>query len=115
MKLDLSIEPTFITLGPFHIAVSANDKVWIHEIGELEAGILEIMYFIYRMTNDLVLLSGVFLERSYTGNLNAIQLNGYYAAALFDGKIELHLVCTFLFGYHICSNRSPGFLTLTSR
>jgi hypothetical protein len=42
-----------------------------------------------------VLLSGEFFERSYFGNLNAIQLNEYYAAAQFDGKIELHLVCAF--------------------
>ena len=40
-----------------------------------------------------ILLSGEFLERSYFGNLDAIQLNGYYAAAQFDGKVELHLVC----------------------
>ena len=33
MKLDLSIEPTLITLGPFHVAVGTNDRVWIHEIG----------------------------------------------------------------------------------
>ena len=44
MKLDLSIEPTFITLGPFHIAVGANDKVWIHEIGE--AGTVFVNYVV---------------------------------------------------------------------
>ena len=49
----------------------------------------------------MTLLSGEFLERSYLGNLNAIQLNGYYAAALFDGKVELHLVCTF--HYLLCN------------
>ena len=42
-----------------------------------------------------ILLSGEILERSYFGNLNAFQLNGYYAAAQFDGKVELHLVCAF--------------------
>ena len=42
-----------------------------------------------------ILLSGEILERSYFGNLNAFQLNGYYAAGQFDGKVELHLVCTF--------------------
>ena len=41
MKLDLSIEPSFIGLGPFHIAVGMNDRVWIHEIGE--AGMYNIM------------------------------------------------------------------------
>lgn len=34
LKLDLSVEPAFIGLGPFHIAVGMNDRVWIHEIGE---------------------------------------------------------------------------------
>lgn len=40
------------------------------------------------------IFSGESFERSYLGNLSAIQLNGYYAAALFEGKIELHIVCT---------------------
>ena len=34
MKLDLLVEPSVIGLGPFHIAVGINDRVWIHEIGE---------------------------------------------------------------------------------
>lgn len=34
IKLDLSVEPSIIGLGPFHIAVGMNDRVWIHEIGE---------------------------------------------------------------------------------
>lgn len=42
--MDVSIEPTFITLGPFHVAVGTNDRVWIHEIGE--AGMHELCGFI---------------------------------------------------------------------
>ena len=93
--MDLSIEPTFITLGPFHVAVGTNDRVWIHEIGE--SGMHELCCFYFDGLSIIycVLLSGEFLERSYFGNLNAIQLNGYYAAAHFDGKVELHLVCAF--------------------
>ena len=34
LKLEVSVEPNFISLGPFHIAVGMNDRVWIHEIGE---------------------------------------------------------------------------------
>ena len=45
------------------------------------------------MTDSIViLLPGEIFERSYLGNLSAIQLNGYYAAALFEGKVELHVV-----------------------
>ena len=34
LNLDLTVEPSFIALGPFHIAVGMNDRAWIHEIGE---------------------------------------------------------------------------------
>lgn len=52
------------------------------------------------------LFLGEVLERSYFGNLTAIQLNGYYAAAQFNGNIELHLVCASMYLLlHGCSAR----------
>ena len=32
MKLDVVVEPSFISLGPFHMAVGINDRSWIYEI-----------------------------------------------------------------------------------
>ena len=32
MKLDTVVEPSFIALGPFHMAVGINDRSWIYEI-----------------------------------------------------------------------------------
>lgn len=34
VKLDIIVEPSFITLGPFHMAVGINDRAWIYEIQE---------------------------------------------------------------------------------
>ena len=34
MKLDIVVEPTFIALGPFHMAVGINDRAWIYNIQE---------------------------------------------------------------------------------
>jgi len=70
LNLDLTVEPSFIALGPFHIAVGMNDRAWIHEIGE----------------------QGEMFERSYLGSVTSMQLNGYYAAAHFEGKIQLHQI-----------------------
>ena len=32
------------------------------------------------------------VERTYLGSVSEVALNGYYAAVLFEGKIQLHLV-----------------------
>ena len=32
VKLDTVVEPSFIALGPFHMAVGINDRSWIYEI-----------------------------------------------------------------------------------
>ena len=34
VKLDIVVEPSFIALGPFHMAVGINDRAWIYEIRE---------------------------------------------------------------------------------
>ena len=41
----------------------------------------------------LLVTAGEVFERSYLGNVTGMQLNGFYAAALFEGKIQLHQVC----------------------
>ena len=35
---------------------------------------------------------GEVFEKSYLGTVTNMKLNGYYAAALFEGKIQLHMV-----------------------
>ena len=42
--------------------------------------------------NFFSLLIGAVFEKSYLGSVSAMQLNGLYAAVLFDGKIQLHAV-----------------------
>ena len=32
VKLDVVVEPSFVALGPFHMAVGINDRAWIYEI-----------------------------------------------------------------------------------
>lgn len=34
VKLDTVVEPSFVTLGPFHMAVGINDRTWIYDIRE---------------------------------------------------------------------------------
>ncbi len=34
MKVKLTVEPSFIAMGPFHIAYGVNDRAWFHELGQ---------------------------------------------------------------------------------
>lgn len=34
LVMNLSVEPRFISLGPSHMAVGMNDRVWIYEMCE---------------------------------------------------------------------------------
>ena len=60
------------------------------------------LYYLVSLTSYLVLIvtAGEVFERSYLGNVTGMQLNGFYAAALFEGKIQLHQVCC---GLDVCT------------
>ena len=32
--MDVVVEPSFLALGPFHMAVGINDRAWIYETRE---------------------------------------------------------------------------------
>lgn len=48
-----------------------------------------ITYILY---NHVMCTTGEIFEKSYLGSVSSMKLNGYYAAALHDGRIHLHLV-----------------------
>jgi WD repeat-containing protein 19 len=70
IKMDVVVEPSFMALGPFHMAVGINDRCWIYEIRD----------------------HGEVFEKSYLGNVTCMDLNRQYAAALYDGHIHLHTI-----------------------
>uniref|UniRef100_A0A1I8I8I8 WD_REPEATS_REGION domain-containing protein n=1 Tax=Macrostomum lignano TaxID=282301 RepID=A0A1I8I8I8_9PLAT len=70
-NLSVEVEPTFIGLGPEHLAVGMNNRIWFHRISE----------------------SGIVPQSSeeYLGTVTSVKLNSEYAAALFEGKVMLHV------------------------
>ena len=75
--LALDIEPSFISMGPCHVAVTLNNRVWFYS------------------TSDL--LSDPSLDRpvcikEYNSNVVAVSLNAEYAATMSGDKIYLHYV-----------------------
>ncbi|EDO29788.1 predicted protein, partial [Nematostella vectensis] len=71
-SVDIVVEPTFVSLGPYHLAVGMNNRAWFYMLGD-------------KGTEQLK-------DREYLGTVNAIHLNADYAAVLFENKVQLHLI-----------------------
>ncbi|XP_053281437.1 WD repeat-containing protein 19-like [Pleuronectes platessa] len=74
VAIEVDIEPTFIAVGPYHVAVGMNKRAWFYALVENEPG--------FKKLKDFKCL----------GTIASMCLNSNYAAALFEGKVQLHLI-----------------------
>lgn len=37
--IEVEVEPTFIALGPYHVAVGMNNRAWFYALNEQEPGV----------------------------------------------------------------------------
>ncbi len=73
----LEIEPTFISLGPYHLACGMNNHIWFYDLGR-------------SLTDNPIMLG----DREYMSEVKQLQLNTDYCAVLCGGQIMLHTVNT---------------------
>ena len=66
------IEPSFLALGPFHLALGMNNRAWFYLLGETNVDLLR--------------------DREYLGTVSDMQLNADYCAVRYEGKIQLHVL-----------------------
>lgn len=72
MTIVAEIEPTFLALGPYHLALGMNNRAYFYLLGDASVEFLK--------------------DKEYLGAVKDIQLNGDYCAVRFDGKILLHVL-----------------------
>ncbi|KAG8134871.1 hypothetical protein E2320_007947 [Naja naja] len=72
IRVSVEVEPNFVAVGPYHLAVGMNNRAWFYVLGESRVKKLKDM--------------------EYLGTVASICLNSDYAAALFDGKVQLHMI-----------------------
>jgi len=70
----IDIEPSFVACGPHHLATGMNNRAWF--------------YFV----SDEVKKAGKTRDREYLGTIEHMSLNSNYAAVMFDGKVQLHMI-----------------------
>ncbi|XP_074178543.1 WD repeat-containing protein 19 isoform X6 [Rhinolophus sinicus] len=70
--VSVDVEPNFVAVGIYHLAVGMNNRAWFYVLGE----------------NGVKKLKDV----EYLGTVASVCLHSDYAAALFEGKVQLHLI-----------------------
>ncbi|DAZ95514.1 TPA: LOW QUALITY PROTEIN: hypothetical protein N0F65_001853, partial [Lagenidium giganteum] len=73
IHIAVSIEPSFVAVGPRHVAVGMNNRVWFYRCDG--------------SSHDALVN-----EQQYLGRVTSVKLNRDYAAVLCDGKASLHLI-----------------------
>ncbi|GAA6073984.1 WD repeat-containing protein 19, partial [Tachysurus ichikawai] len=68
----VEVEPNFIAVGPYHLAVGMNNRAWFYSMGDRGVERLK--------------------DTEYLGTVASLCLNCDYAAALFEGKVQLHMI-----------------------
>ncbi|OXB83779.1 UNVERIFIED_CONTAM: hypothetical protein H355_002991, partial [Colinus virginianus] len=68
----VEVEPSFIAIGVYHLAVGMNNRAWFYLLGESNVKKLK--------------------DAEYLGTVASMHLNSDYAAALFEGKVQLHMI-----------------------
>uniref|UniRef100_A0A4W3IDX9 WD repeat domain 19 n=1 Tax=Callorhinchus milii TaxID=7868 RepID=A0A4W3IDX9_CALMI len=72
ITVSVELEPNFIAVGPYHVAVGMNNRAWFYSLGE----------------NGVEKLK----DTEYLGTVTNMCLNSDYAAALFENRVQLHMV-----------------------
>lgn len=80
------MEPSFLSIGPSHLAVGMNNRAWFYDLGNNNPELSHAK-------PDSSLQPPKFLfDKEYLGNISNISLNTEYASVLFEGQIFLHQV-----------------------
>lgn len=70
VKIDIETEPAFCGLGPNHLAVGMNNRVWYYQLGQRSGQLLS--------------------RRDYMGSVQRIRLNETHVTLLIDGRVLVH-------------------------
>lgn len=69
--LNIDVEPSFIALGPSHVATGMNNRIWFYSC--LHQGSCQLVN-----------------EQEYIGSVESVDLNSTHACVVIEGKVYLH-------------------------
>lgn len=80
VSIIIEMEPSFLGVGPYHLAVGMNNRIWYYKIN---------------MSDPTKLSASLFGDREYLGNVKNVCINGEFIAVLFEGRLQIHTVSVY--------------------
>lgn len=89
VSMEVAVEPGFMALGPFHVAVGMNNHCWFYSTDRstpmYRFALSVVFCFVFMMIAGYRRLVA---EREYLGSVRQICLNANYAAVLCEGRVR---------------------------
>lgn len=80
VSITTEMEPSFLGIGPNHLAVGMNNRIWFYKIN----------------ASDMSQLSTLLLgDREYLGSIKNVCINNKFISVLFEGRLQIHTVSLF--------------------
>ncbi|KAI5712448.1 hypothetical protein M8J76_013327 [Diaphorina citri] len=78
--IETEIEPSFLNMGPYHVAVGMNNRVWVYGLNPS----------VNNKAHTLVYKPQLLGDKEYLGTITSLLLNANYSSALVNSRIQLH-------------------------
>lgn len=77
VSITTEMEPSFLGIGPHHLAVGMNNRIWYYKIDKSDSTKLSISSL---------------GDREYLGSVKNVCLNSEFVSVLFEGRLQIHTV-----------------------
>ncbi|XP_065211776.1 WD repeat-containing protein 19 isoform X2 [Planococcus citri] len=81
--MSTDIEPSFLCIGPYHLAVGMNNRIWFYDLDNNKED---------DNVKPVLKMPKILGDKEYLGNVTSVCLNAEYASVLFEGRIHLHQI-----------------------
>lgn len=78
-SIETEIEPSFLNMGPYHVAVGMNNRVWVYGLNPS-----------VNKAHTLVYKPDFLGDKEYLGTITSVLLNANYCSVLVNARIQLH-------------------------
>lgn len=77
VSVTIEIEPSFLGIGPYHLAVGMNNRIWYYKIN---------------VSDPTKLSTSLLSDREYLGSVKNVCINSEFISVLFEGRLQIHTV-----------------------